>query len=75
MSAPPKERAAVLGPPIKKLAAQYYHRQDTAQVAPWWLEAERLGREFRRTHDKRHLQALARHLDGIFERLITAGVQ
>jgi hypothetical protein len=32
MKSPPKERAAVLGPPIKKLAAQYYHCQDAPQV-------------------------------------------
>ena len=32
MNSPPKERAAVLGPPIKKLTAQCYHHQDAAQV-------------------------------------------
>jgi hypothetical protein len=68
---PPKETGALLHAPIKKLAVRWYHSPDMAQVPPWWIEAKRLGQEFRRTHQERHLQALARHLDGVFERLTT----
>jgi hypothetical protein len=71
----PKKLGAFADAPIKKLAARRYHSPGNGQVVPWWVEAERLAQEFCRTHQKRHLQALARHLDGIFERLITGGVQ
>jgi hypothetical protein len=76
VSPPPRnEKGALLHAPIPKLAAPLYHSLDRAQVPPWWIEAERLGQEFCRTRQDRHLQALARHLDGIFERLTTGGMQ
>jgi hypothetical protein len=46
-----------------------YHTLLPLQPLSWALEAERLAEEFRRTHQVQHLQALARHLDGVFERL------
>ena len=72
MNAPPgNEKGALLHAPIPKLATGGYHAPRMAQVPLWWIVAQRLGQEFRRTHQERHLQALARHLDGIFERLTT----
>jgi hypothetical protein len=41
----------------------------------WYAESERLGRLFRATRDQRHLVALARHLDAVFERLIEGSEQ
>jgi hypothetical protein len=73
--APPKEMGGCVRAAQQNVAAERYHWRNTAQVPPWWVEAERLGQEFRRTHQERHLQALARHLNGIFERLTTGGVQ
>ena len=73
MTGPPKETGALLHAPIKKFATGQYHPSGMAQVPPWWVEAKRLAQEFRRTQQQRHLQALARHLDGIFERLTTEG--
>jgi hypothetical protein len=70
---PPNETGALLHAPIKKLSARWYHSPGMAQVPPWWLETERLAALYRRTHQARHLQALARHLDGVFERLTTGG--
>jgi len=68
--------------PLKKSAASEtaletaeplgaYRALPTTQVPRWWLETERLAKQFRRTGQVRHLQALARHLDGVFERLAT----
>jgi hypothetical protein len=70
MNSPPKERAAVLGPPIKELTVQRYHHQDAAQVAhSWQREGERLLEEFRRTRGRRHWEAYVRHVAGVRKRL------
>ena len=67
---PPNRKGALLHAPIPKLTAQFYYQQRTAQAAvSWQREAERLLTEYTRTGQARHLEALARHLDGIFERL------
>jgi biotin-(acetyl-CoA carboxylase) ligase len=67
---PPKERAAVLGPPIQKLAEQYYHRRDAAQAArSWHRETERLLQEFRRSGHRSHRQAYMRHVASMRKRL------
>jgi hypothetical protein len=50
-----------------------YRALPAMQVPPWWLETERLAALYRQTHQARHLQALARHLDGVFARLISEG--
>jgi hypothetical protein len=72
MKSPPKKSAAweTALETAEPLGA--YRALPAMQVSPWWLETERLANEFRRTGQVRHLQALARHLDGVFERL-TAG--
>ena len=70
MNAPPKERAAVLGPPIKKLTAQCYPHQDAAQVVrSWQREGDRLLHEFRRTGRRNHWRAYMRHVAGIRNQL------
>jgi hypothetical protein len=67
---PKKERG--LGTTLKTAELlRVYPTLPMMQVPLWWLETERLAAEFRRTHQERHLQALARHLDGVFERLTT----
>jgi hypothetical protein len=64
-----KEKSAV-GSALRENCASPYHML----LAPQWAtEAKRLASEFQRTHQERHLQALARHLDGVFERLTKGG--
>jgi hypothetical protein len=52
---------------------QVYPKPVPRQAPSWWIETERLAAEFRRTQQLRHLQALARHLDGVFDWLTTGG--
>jgi hypothetical protein len=63
-----KEKRAV-GSALNTQLLGAYRAMPAVQVPPWWLETERLAKEFRRTGQVRHLQALAPHLNGVFERL------
>jgi len=72
MKSPPKEKRAV-GSALNGNYAAAYHTLLPPQYSSWPTEAERLAAEFRRTRQARHLQALARHLDGVFERLTAGG--
>jgi len=66
-----KEETAPLRGAALSVTGPQYHRYNVVQATRWWIEAERLGQEYRRTRQQRHLEALARHLDGVFERLST----
>ena len=67
-----KEKRAV-GSALNTQLLGAYRVMPVVQVPPWWLETERLAALYRQTHQARHLQALARHLDGVFARLISEG--
>jgi len=69
-AAPPKKSAAWETALETAEPFRAYRALPAVQVPPWWLETERLATEFRRTGQVRHLQALARHLDGVFARLM-----
>ena len=71
MNGPPgKGKGALLHAPIPKLTAQFYYQQQAAQApVSWQCEAERLLAEYTRTGQARHLEALTRHLGGIYEQL------
>jgi hypothetical protein len=73
MKSPPKEKRGRYTALETAELPGLYRVLPPMQRQPWWLETERLAAEFRRTHQERHLQALARHLDGVFERLMTGG--
>jgi hypothetical protein len=68
---PPSKEKRDLGTALKGSYAAGYHPSLSPQPSLWAAEAERLASEFRRTHQARHFHALARHLDGVFERLTT----
>jgi hypothetical protein len=73
LAPPGKGKGALLDAPIPKLTAQFYYQRRAVQApASWQREAERLLAEYTRTRQTRHFVALARHLDGVFERLTAA---
>ena len=69
MIGPPGKKKRAVGSALKGNYPITYHTPLITQS--WAAEAERLAKEFLRSHQARHLQALARHLDGVFERLTT----
>jgi hypothetical protein len=71
MRSPPKKSAAWETALETAEPWAAYRALPAMQIPSWWLETERLAAEFRSTHQARHLRALARHLDGVFERLTT----
>ena len=69
MIGPPGKKKRAVGSALKGNYPITYHTPLITQS--WAAEAERLAKEFLRSHQARHLQALARHLDGVSERLTT----
>ena len=69
--APPKEKRGCNTALKTAEPLRAYRAMPAVQVPSWWVETERLATEFRRTGQMHHLLALARHLDGVFERLTT----
>jgi hypothetical protein len=67
---PPNRKGALLHAPIPKPTAQFYDQQRAAHATvSWQREGQRLLTEYTLRGQARHLEALARHLGGIYERL------
>jgi len=68
MNARKEKRRGSYPAPLTARLTENYATIPFLQFQSWWREAERLAVLFRRTHEERHIVALARHLYAAYAR-------